>query len=208
MDTKNIDKDSLASERSFFKKETVVQCVIFGYIQGNLEVLLIKEEKSKGLCRWGLPSTSIKSNESTDKAAQRLLHEFNISENIVLHQLETYSNANPSTQNSTSTISYYALINMENYRINHNCMTYYIRWSKMKDLPDLNHDHKLVLEFSLLQLNTLFLESPVGFNLLPEKFTTVELMNLCKGILGIEANTSNFFRKFLQKEKLLPMGEQ
>lgn len=208
MNTKIVNKDSLASERSFFKKENSVECVIFGYMQGSLEVLLIKEEKSKGISKWRFPATLVKIDESTEQAAERLLREFNIGENIFLHQIEACDNVSSSAKNAIKTKSYYALINMENYRVNHSNMTYYIRWSKIKDVPDLTYDHNLIFDLSLLQLNTLFLQSPLSFDLLPEKFTMVELLNLCKEIIGTETNKYNFFKKFLQKKAFLPFVEQ
>lgn len=76
------------------------------------------------------------------------------------------------------------------------------------EVPDLIHDHNLILDYSLYQLETCVRESPVGFNLLPEKFTISELMNLYKGILGIETDKESFSSRFLKKKVLLPLKEK
>ena len=200
--------DILPTPIKFTVTEIAVDCVVFGYVKGHLKVLLVKNEK-KGLCRWGIPSGFIKQHESADCTAERLLYECHITQNIFLRQLRAYCNSKRSPINRFITIAYYALINMDNYRINHEKMDCnVVQWMKIKDVPELIHDHNAIVDHSLMQLKTLAQQSPIALNLLPEKFTILELINLYQDILGIEAAKSNFRKKILNIKLLVPLNEE
>lgn len=180
--------------------EVTIDCVVFGYENGSLKVLLSRENKGVG-AKWGLISGIAKGAKNADEAALDLLNEFGNFENVPLKQLT-------GAGSDSKTLRYYTVINIEEYRIKFGVADWYQRWFMITEVPDLIHDHNLILDYSLYQLETCVRESPVGFNLLPEKFTIVELMNLYKGILRIEADKESFSRKFLKKKVLIPLKEK
>lgn len=180
--------------------EVTIDCVVFGYDNGSLKVLLSRENKGVGT-KWGLISGIAKNGKKADEAAMDLLNEFGNFENASLKQL-TGAGAN------SETLRYYTVINIEEHRVKFGGADLYQRWFMITEVPDLIQDHNLILDYSLYQLETCVRESPVGFNLLPEKFTISELMNLYKGILGIETDKESFSRKFLKKKVLVPLKEK
>lgn len=178
--------------------EVTIDCVVFGYDNGILKVLLTRENKGVGT-KWGLVSGVAKNVKNADAAALALLNEFGSYKNIFLKQLtEEY---NP----DSDTLRYYTVINMEDYRVKFGVVDLYQRWFKITDVPDLILDHNQIVDYSLYQLEMCVRQSPAGFNLLPEKFTLSELMNLYKGILGVETDKENFRRKCLKEKVLVPL---
>lgn len=180
--------------------EVTIDCVVFGYDNGSLKVLLARENKGVGT-KWGLISGIAKNVKKADEAAMDLLNEFGNFESASLKQL-TGAGAN------SQTLRYYTVINIEEHRVKFGRVDLYQRWFMITEVPDLIQDHNLILDYSLYQLETCVRESPIGFNLLPEKFTITQLMNLYKGILGIETDKESFSRKFLKKKVLVPLKEK
>ena len=180
--------------------EVTIDCVVFGYDNGSLKVLLSKENKGVGT-KWGLISGIVKNVKKADEAAMNLLNEFGNFEKASL-KLLTGAGAN------SQTLRYYTVINIEEHRVKFGGVDLYQRWFMITEVPDLIHDHNLILDYSLYQLETSVRESPVGFNLLPEKFTISELMNLYQGILGIETDKESFSRKFLKEKVVVPLKEK
>jgi 8-oxo-dGTP diphosphatase len=180
--------------------EVKIDCVVFGYDKGSLKVLLSRENKGVGT-KWGLISGIAKNVKKADEAAMDLLNEFGNFENASLKQLTG------ADENSQS-LQYYTVINIEEHRVKFGGVDLYQRWFMITEVPDLIHDHNLILDYSLYQLETSVRESPIGFNLLPAKFTMSELMNLYKGILGIETDKESFSRKFLKRKVLVPLKEK
>lgn len=181
--------------------EVTIDCVVFGYDNGSLKVLLSRENKRAGT-KWGIISGTVKDVKNADKAVLDLLNEFGNFENVSLKQLKDGAGSN------SQSLRYYTVINIEEHRVKFGVVDLYQRWFKINEIPDLIQDHNLILDYSLYQLETCVRESPVGFNLLPEKFTISELMNLYKGILGIETDKESFSRKFLKKKVLVPLREK
>lgn len=181
--------------------EVRIDCVVFGYDNGILKVLLTKENKGVGT-KWGLISGAVKDVKNADEAVLALLNEFGSYKNVFLKQLTEGVNSN------SKTLRYYTLINIEDYRVKFGAIDVYQRWFKTTDIPDLIHDHNQILDYSLYQLGICVRQSPAGFNLLPEKFTISELMNFYQGILGIETDKLSFRKKFLKEKVLVPLKEK
>lgn len=180
--------------------EVTIDCVVFGYDNGCLKVLLSKQNKGVGT-KWGLISGVAKDVKNADEAVMELLNEFGNFKNVFLKQLtEAGSNS--------QSLRYFTVINIEEHRVKFGGIDLYQRWFKTTEIPDLIQDHNLILDYSLYQLETCVRVSPDGFNLLPEKFTISELMNLYKGILGIETDKESFSRKFLKKKILVALKDK
>lgn len=178
-----------------------IDCVVFGYDNGILKVLLTKENKGVGT-KWGLVSGVAKNVKNADQAVLALLNEFGSYKNIFLKQLTEGVNSD------SNTLRYYTVINIEDYRVKFGAADVYQRWFKITNIPDLVQDHNRILDYSLYQLGICMRQSPAGFNILPEKFTISELMNLYEGILGIETDKESFSRKFLKEKVLVPLKEK
>lgn len=196
-----------AAERSVMNAITI-DCVVFGFDKGSLEVLLIQHAEGIRKGEWGLPGGWIKDTESIDSAAQRLLAELTGLDDIYLEQLKAFGEPERFPLGRVITIGYYALVKREDYNVKAGFTASDAKWYKIKDIPKLIYDHNEILDFSLTNLRTRVKQAPIGFNLLPEKFTLFELMQLYEEILGVEMDKSNFRRKILHMKLLQPLEEK
>ncbi|MBZ4043377.1 NUDIX hydrolase [Flavobacterium hibisci] len=185
-----------------------IDCVIFGFNKGNLEVLLAHHAEGESMGKWGLLGGWLKKEESSDDAAQRILYELTSLDNIYLEQLKAFTDPNRVPGRRVVTIGYYTLVNREDYNVKAGLTLMEATWYKINELPDLIFDHNEILQFSLMQLRNRVRQAPIGFNLLPEKFTLLQLMHLYEEILGIELDKSNFRRKILHMKLLVALDEK
>jgi 8-oxo-dGTP diphosphatase len=185
-----------------------IDCVIFGFDKGSLEVLLIQHGEGISKGKWGLPGGWINKKESTDDAAHRLLNELTGLDHIYLEQLKAFGNPDRFPLRRVITIGYYALIKREDYNIKAGFTASDAKWYKINEIPDLIYDHNEILSYSLKYLRNRVKQTPIGFNLLPEKFTLLQLMHLYEEILGIEMDKSNFRRKILHMKLLVALDEK
>ena len=185
-----------------------VDCVIFGFNKASLEVLLVQHAEGESVGKWGLLGGWIKKEESADDAAQRVLYELTSLDNIYLEQLKAFTDPKRVLDRRVVTIGYYTLVTREDYNIKAGFTLREAKWYKINDIPDLIFDHNEILEFSLMQLRNRVRQAPIGFNLLPEKFTLLQLMHLYEEILGIELEKSNFRRKILHMKLLVALDEK
>lgn len=185
-----------------------IDCAIFGFNKGNLEVLLVQHGEGISKGKWGLPGGWIHKKESTDAAAHRLLYELTALDHIYLEQLKAFGNPDRFPLRRVITIGYYALIKREDYNIKAGFTASDAKWYKINEIPNLIYDHNEILEYSIKHLRNRVRQAPIGFNLLPEKFTLLQLMHLYEEILGIEMDKSNFRRKILHMKLLVALDEK
>jgi len=188
--------------------EVTIDCVIFGFNKENLEVLLVQHAEGESIGKWGLIGGWLRNDESSDEAAKRILYELTSIENIYLEQLKAFSDPNRVSGRRVLTIAYNTLVNREDYNIKAGVTLREAKWCKINDIPNLIFDHNEILDFSLTQLRNRVRQAPIGFNLLPEKFTLLRLMHLYEEILGVELDKSNFRRKILHMKLLVPLDEK
>ncbi|GAA3759942.1 NUDIX hydrolase [Flavobacterium ginsengiterrae] len=185
-----------------------IDCVIFGFKKGSLEVLLVQHAGGESEGSWGLLGGWMKRAESADDAAQRILYELTSLDNIYLEQLKAFTNPSRVLDRRIVTIGYYTLVNQEDYDVKASLDVREAKWCKINEIPNLIFDHNEILNFSLQQLQNRVRQAPIGFNLLPEKFTLLQLMQLYEEILGIELDKSNFRRKILHMKLLVQLDEK
>ena len=158
-----------------------VDCIIFGFDGHQLQALLIKRgfEPEKG--KWSLMGGFVEQNESTDVAAIRILQQLTGMKNIYMEQLYCFSNVNRDTAGRVISVAYFALINIEDYNEQLQ-QDHEARWFTMDKIPKLVFDHKEMMTKAKERLREKVGNHPIGFELLPEKFTLPQLQNLYEAI--------------------------
>jgi 8-oxo-dGTP diphosphatase len=184
-----------------------IDCLIFGFKNGRLDVLLIKHGEGISEGRWALPGGWITYGESVDHAAKRLLYSLTGIKDIYLEQLKAFGDPNRYPTKRVVTIAYYALVNEENYSLMPGYTASDAQWFSIHEVPDLPYDHNSILKYGYQQLKHYVRHEPIGFNLLPEKFTLLQLQELYEAILETKLDKSNFRRK-LAKMKLLKKSNE
>ncbi|MFH7015956.1 NUDIX hydrolase [Flavobacterium sp. FlaQc-47] len=205
---KNVEDDSALKNEPTAMNAITIDCVIFGFDKGSLEVLLVQHGEGISKGKWGLPGGWIYKKESTDDAAHRLLNELTGLDNIYLEQLKAFGDPDRFPLRRVITIGYYALVKREDYNIKAGFTAADAKWYKINSIPDLIYDHNEILSYSLQHLRNRVRQAPIGFNLLPEKFTLLQLMHLYEEVLGIEMDKSNFRRKILHMKLLVALDEK
>ena len=189
-------------------ESVTIDSVVFGFEKGHLEILLVKHGRGIKKGEWGLPGGWIKRDEGIDQAASRLLKELTGIEDIYLEQLKAFGAPDRFPLGRIITIGYYALINKEQYDIKAGYTASEAQWFRMDKIPDLIYDHGEILKFSIKKLRLRVKQAPIGFNLLPEKFTLLQLMQLYEEILGMKLDKPNFRRKFLKMKLMVDLKEK
>jgi len=180
-------------------------CVIFGFNGERLQVLLIERgiEPFKG--RWAFPGGFLKMDETAEEGAKRELKEETGLENAYIQQLHTFSAPNRDPRERVITIAYYALVNIQEVKGGDDAAS--ARWFPLDEIPPLAFDHDYILRMATQKLREQIHFQPIGFELLPAKFTIKELQSLYEAILGINFDRRNFSKKMLHLEILTELDE-
>ena len=180
-------------------------CVIFGFNGERLQVLLIERgiEPFKG--RWAFPGGFLKMDETAEEGAKRELKEETGLENAYIQQLHTFSAPNRDPRERVITIAYYALVKIHEVKGGDDAAS--ARWFPLDEIPPLAFDHDYILRMATQRLREQIHFQPIGFELLPEKFTIKELQSLYEAILGINFDRRNFAKKMLHLEILTELNE-
>ncbi len=193
------------SHLEYFKIAISVDCVIFGYDNKDLKVLLIKSDLEEYRGLYSLLGDFVKPDEDLDSASYRILRERTGLDDVYLEQVHTFGNIDRHPSGRVITIAYYSLIDINHHdlQLTHN----ELHWHKVSDLKDMAFDHKKILDSSLQCLREKVMEHPVIFNLLPEKFSLRELQDLYQAILGVKLDRRNFRKKIAHKDWLVDLDE-
>lgn len=180
-------------------------CVIFGFDGERLQVLLIERgiEPFKG--RWAFPGGFIKMDETAEEGALRELKEETGMENAFIQQFHTFSNPLRDPRERVITIAFYALVRIQEVKGGDDAAS--ARWFPLDEIPALAFDHDHMLRMATQRLRQEIHFHPIGFELLPEKFTLRELQSLYEAILGISFDRRNFAKKMLHLEILNELDE-
>ncbi len=189
-------------------KNISIDCVIFGFENSTLEVLLVKRaiQPEKGM--WALPGGFIKKDELVEDAAQRILEVTTGVKNIYLEQTAVFDGVERYPLWRVFTIAHFALISPENYALSPGIDTSEVSWFKLHDLPELPFDHAQIIQTALKKLQSRVRIKPIGFELLPEKFTLPQLQKLYEEILGKKIDKRNFRKKLLKMNLLKRLQEK
>lgn len=185
-----------------------IDTVIFGFEKAELYVLLVKHAQGISKGKWALPGGWIKYNESVDDAAYRILTAQTSVSNIFLEELKTFGNVDRYPTTRVITVAYYALVNKESFKLNPGVSVSDVRWFNVHKVPELAFDHNDIVEYGFAHLKHKIQHEPIGFNLLPKKFTLLQIKELYEAILETELDKSNFRRKFIKMNLLIPCNEK
>ncbi|MFC0345287.1 NUDIX hydrolase [Epilithonimonas hispanica] len=197
----------MTQDYSHFPRHLVaVDCIIFGFDGENLKILLVQRNFEPKMGEWSLMGGFIGDEETSDEAAQRVLNTLTGLENIYLEQLNSYTQIDREPTARIMSISYYALINIEkNIQINEK---YSAKWFDLKDRPDLIFDHNDMVKDAVLRLRRRATTRPIGFELLPKKFTMKDLQNLYEAIFDEKYDKRNFTNKINALDVLVKTAEK
>ncbi|MEQ8583791.1 MAG: NUDIX domain-containing protein [Marinoscillum sp.] len=184
-----------------------IDCVIFGFTD-ELKVLLVKHGEGISKGKWALPGGWITYEESLDAAANRILYLLTGVNNLFLEQLKAFGSVDRFPTKRVVTVGYYTLIKDTDYDVVAGYTASDVQWFSLDEVPELPYDHDEILSYALDQLKSKVKQEPIGFNLLPEKFTLLQLQNLYESILQIKLDKPNFRRKILGMKLIVDLGEK
>lgn len=185
-----------------------IDCLIFGFKNSQLEILLVQHGEGISKGKWALPGGWIRFNEGTDEAANRILKALTGVSNIYLEQLRVFGDVDRYPTKRVITIAYFALVKPEDYTLQAGFTAADAKWFKVSDLPDLPYDHAKIVKEGLQHLRHKVRHEPIGFNLLPKKFTLLQLQELYEALLNKRLDKPNFRRKLMKMDLLVPCKEK
>jgi len=183
-----------------------VDCIIFGFDKKNLKILLIKRDFEPERGHWSLMGGFLQPAETLDEAANRVLNHLTGLHDVYMEQLRAYSALDRDPVDRTVSVSYYALINItEETPLNED---FSAKWFDISEAPSLIFDHNTMVNHAMLRLRYRASTKPIGFELLPEKFTMKQLQTLYEAILGEKLDKRNFINKINGLDILLKTDEK
>lgn len=177
-----------------------VDCVIFGFDGNELKVLMIRSDMEQFEGRWSLLGDLVHRNEDLDEAAYRILKERTGMSDVYLEQVRTFGDVDRHPAARVVTIAYCSLINIQQHRLEKHDNG--LQWLKVSMGLAMAFDHQRILTACHEWLQKRVQEHPLGFSLLPQKFSLRELQNLYESILEVKLDRRNFRKKFFSMDLL------
>ena len=182
-----------------------VDCVIFGFDENELKVLLIKSDLKNFESRWSLLGDLVNNHEDLDQAAYRILSQRTGMDDVYLEQVRAFGDVNRHPAGRVVTIAYCSLINIQHHKLKIHDNE--LHWHRVTTLSELAFDHRQILDTCYEWLQKRIQEHPLGFSLLPKKFSLRELQNLYEAILDVKLDRRNFRKKFFSMDLLEDTNE-
>lgn len=185
-----------------------VDCIVFGLdAQQELKVMLIQRDIPPFQGQWAIPGGFVRMEENLEEAALRELREETGIQNVFLEQLYTFGNLDRDPRDRTVTIAYYALINLFEQKINATTDAQDASWFALSKIPNLAFDHNQILQTAIARLRSKIRYEPIGFELLPSKFSLSQLQKLYETVLDRPLDKRNFRKKILAMDLLIDTDE-
>lgn len=182
-----------------------VDCVIFGFDENELKVLLIKSDLARYKGKWSLLGDLVSSREDLEQAAYRVLQERTGMDDVYLEQVRTFGAVDRHPAARVVTIAYCSLLNVQHHELG--VMENELQWHSLRNVREMAFDHKKILDVCYEWLQKRVQEHPLGFSLLPKKFSLRELQNLYEAITNAKLDRRNFRKKFFSMDLLIDTGE-
>ena len=184
-----------------------VDCIIFGFDGENLKILLIKRDFEPEKGKWSLMGGFLRKNEIFSDAAARVLNKLTGLHDVYLEQLFAFSKVNRDPVERILSVAYYTLIDIATHNkelIQKNSA----KWFNVDDFPELIFDHNIMVERAIKRLRRRTSIEPIGFKLLPRKFTILQLHHLYEAILNKKIDKRNFITKINSLNILIKLHEK
>lgn len=193
------------TEQALF--HVAVDCIIFGFDEGELKLLIHKRKFEPFLGDWSLFGGFMKEGEGLSTAANRILFELTGLQKIYMEQLQTYGEVERDPAGRVLSVAYYALIPARHYSDDYS-KQYGATWVSLNELPVLIMDHNEMVESALRRLRRRTASQPIGFELLPREFTIPQLQLLYEAIYQTELDKRNFRKKIFSMGVLVKLEEK
>ncbi|MGD9419135.1 MAG: NUDIX hydrolase [Verrucomicrobiota bacterium JB025] len=197
----------MAFTYDYARPALTVDCVVFGFDGGGLQVLLIRRALEPFAGSWAFPGGFVEMDEDLDVAARRELEEETGLRDVFLEQLYTFGAPARDPRGRVVSVAYYALVRPDQHPAAGGSDASEAGWHAVDELPGLAFDHAEVLRVALERLRGKIRYQPVGFELLPKRFTLGQLQGLYEAILGRGIDKRNFRRKVAAFDFLVPLEE-
>jgi len=185
-----------------------VDCVIFGYDSSKLKVLLIDCNMPPYVGCKSLIGELLEAKETTTQAARRILQNCTSLKDLYLEEVSVYSKPDRHPLGRVVTLAYYSLISIADYEKHIvDAANKRLEWIELEEINDLAFDHQEILNDAYNRLQRTVREKPIGFSMLPKKFTLIQLQNFYETVLNIELDRRNFRRKLMALGLLIDLQE-
>ncbi len=201
---------ALENRRTYIAQPKILvatDCIVFGFDEGILKLLVFRRRIDPFKGEWSLIGSFVDEEESVSDAARRVLLQFTGLENIFLEELKVYSDVDRDSGARCISIAQYALIRISDYD-REQVELHGAKWFALEDIPDLVLDHNVMIADALERLKQKTTLRPIGFELLPEKFTIPQLQSLYEAIYQTKLDDRNFRKKLLSFNLLIKLDEK
>ena len=184
-----------------------VDCIIFGFEQNKLKVLIGHRALDPGKGEWSLYGGFVRNEESIDDAADRTLFELTGMRNVYMRQVGAFGSVNRDPGERVVSIAYYALINVKDYDTKL-LKEHDVEWVDIESLPQMFSDHREMIAKARQKMQEKIRTEPISFQLLPSLFTLTQLQRLYEAVNGEEVDKRNFRKRikemdFIEKTELI-----
>lgn len=201
------DQDSACIYSTVSKYLMAVDCIIFGFMDCELKLLIFKRQYEPALGKWSLMGGFVSKDESLDEAAYRILRDLTGLKNLYMTQLYTHGELERDPGARVISTSYYSLIKVQD--LDPECVKFSNAWwCPISELPELIFDHNQMVKMALQSLRDEAKIKPIGFELLPEKFTIPQLQSLYEAIYQQQFDKRNFRKNILKMDFLEKLDEK
>jgi len=184
-----------------------VDCIIFGFDENQLKILIGRRKMDPGRGEWSLYGGFVRSDESVDEAANRVLYKLTGLRNLYMRQVGAFGNVDRDPGERVVSVAYYALINVKDYD-DHMRLEHDVEWVNIDELPQLYSDHNEMVKKARKMMRQKISSEPIGFRLLHSLFTLTQLQRLYEAVYGEELDKRNFRKRvkeidFIEKTELI-----
>ncbi|TBW28683.1 NUDIX domain-containing protein [Gramella sp. KN1008] len=201
----------MSKEKDFYTQEdkmyVATDCVIFGFDEGNLKLLIFKRRVKPLMGTWSLIGSFVRIDEDVQDAAKRVLKEITGLEGVFMEELKSYGDVGRDPGYRCISIAQYALIRIGEYD-KELVKRHGADWYDIDEVPELVLDHNQMVKDALDRIKRKARYKPIGFELLPEKFTIPQLQRLYEAVYRKELDSRNFRKKVLSLNVLIKLNEK
>ena len=176
-----------------------VDCIVFGFDEGELRVLMGKRKMDPGRGLWSLYGGFVDANESIDDAAKRVLYGLTGLKDLYMKQVGAYGDVDRDPGARVVSISYYSMINVADYDQTQQ-QEHDVAWVNIEQLPEMYSDHRKMVLKARRMMQEKISHEPIGFNLLPELFTLSQLQQVYEAVNGEEVDKRNFRKRIKEMD--------